>query len=278
MTTTARSWLYVPGHRPELLPKAFASGADAVVVDLEDAVPPGHKAAARTALAGFLDGHTGPRPWVRVNGPTTPWGPDDLATLAGHRPAGLRLSKTEDPEQVRRLADETGLPLWLVVETGLGLERAYALATAHPAVVGMLLGEADLKADLRILDDRGLGWARGRIVAACAAAGKARPVQSVHTRVGDLDGLRASSEDARARGYFGRSVVHPRQVDVVNEVFTPSRVEVERPRAVVDALAASHEAGSSALLDRDGALIDPAVAEQSNRVLELDRRIRAQQA
>lgn len=265
-----RSWLYVPGYRLDRVPKAVHAGADAVVVDLEDAVPPDAKVAARAGIAAAVDaaGEDGPPVWVRINDPAGPWGEADLRTVAGSGIAGIRVPRCHDPVSVARVADRTGLPLQLVVESAAGLLRAPELAAAHPLVAGIGLGEADLSADLRLVDDAGLDWARGWIVAAARAAGLPSPVQSVWTAVGDLDGLRTSSERGRALGFVGRSVVHPRQIPVVHDVYTPSADDVARAARIVRVAEAARARGEVAVLDDDGRFVDPAVVEQARVVLD----------
>jgi citrate lyase subunit beta/citryl-CoA lyase len=250
--------------------KALAASADAVVVDLEDAVPPDQKAAARETARRLSAEGPHERPlWVRVNDPTGPWGADDVDALAGSGLAGLRLPRCEDPDVVREVATRAGLPLQLLLESAAGLARAAELATAHPLVAGLVLGEADLSADLRVTGDDGLAWARGWVVVAARAAGLPSPVQSVYTDVADLDGLRASTERARATGFVGRSVVHPRQIAVVHEVFTPTAAEVAAARAVLTAAARAQRAGEVAVLDDNGRFVDPAVVRRARLVLDL---------
>lgn len=264
--TLARSWLYVPGNRPDRVGKALASRADAVVIDLEDAVPPGAKASARETVRSVASD----KPvWVRVNDVRGPWGEADLDALAGLPLAGVRLPKCEEPSVVRQVGDRLGLPMQLLLESALGVERASELARAHPLVAGIGLGEADLTADLRITDDDTLAGCRFRVVLAARAAGLAAPVQSVWTDVRDLDGLRSSSERARDNGFFGRSVIHPSQVPVVNAVFTPTAEQVQAARALVDALTAAELDGTAAVLDGSGRFVDPAVVEGARRTLAL---------
>lgn len=275
MRGVPRSWLYVPGHRPERVSKALASGADAVVIDLEDAVPRDQKDAARATAAGVAAERAtyleGPRLWVRVNDPAGPWGEADIDAFTGLNLDGLRLPRSEDPEVVREVAERTGLPLQLLLETAAGLARAVELASAHPGVAGLGLGEADLSADLRVTSDEGLSWARGWVVVAARSAGLPSPVQSVFTDVADLAGLRASSEQGRATGFVGRSVVHPRQIPVVHEVFTPTAAQVESAQAVLRTAEQAKAQGEVAVLDAAGRFIDPAVVERARIVLDLAR-------
>ncbi|WP_308282593.1 HpcH/HpaI aldolase/citrate lyase family protein [Pseudonocardia nigra] len=271
MSRIPRSWLYVPGHHPERITKALASSADAVVLDLEDAVPPEQKATARRAVAGAVQrrAEDGPQLWVRINDPVGPWGEADLDSVTGSGVSGLRLPRTEDPDVVREVAERTGLPLQLLLETATGLARATDLAAAHPRVAGLGLGEADLAADLRVTSDAGLAWARGWVVVAARSAGLPSPVQSVWTDVADIGGLRSTSEQGRASGFVGRSVIHPRQIGVVHEVFTPSPAEVQAAREVVRTAQEARARGEVAVLDAAGRFIDPAVVERARVVLDL---------
>lgn len=267
-----RSWLYVPGDRLERVDKALASAADAVVVDLEDAVAPDRKDLARQTVLDLVtqtDATALERLWVRVNTPTNPWGAADLEAVSGLPLAGLRVPRAADPDQVREIADRTGLPLQLIVETAAGLARSVELAGAHPLVTGIGLGESDLGADLRITDDAGLDWARGQIVVAARAAGLPSPVQSVWTAVRDLEGLRASSLRGRALGFLGRSVVHPAQIAPVHDVYTPTSEEVADARSIVAAADAAKERGEVALLDEAGRFIDPAVVDRATVITDI---------
>ena len=271
MSRPPRSWLYVPGHRTERVAKALDSRAEAVVLDLEDAVPPQQKDSARAAVVATLAdrNYGGPALWVRCNAFPSPWAEADLDALAGLDVDGIRVPRAEDPATVRQIAERTGKPLQLILESARGLARAENLATAHPQVAGIGLGEADLSADLRVPSDSGLDWARGWVVVVARAAGLPSPVQSVWTDVGDLEGLRASCERGRAGGFVGRSVVHPKQIPVVHAVFTPSAEEVDSARAVVAAANKAAANGEAAVLDDAGRFIDPAVVARAQVVLDL---------
>lgn len=272
----ARSWLYVPAHRTGLLAKAMAGLADAVVLDLEDAVPAAAKEEARRS-ARLAATQPQPKPlWIRVNPPGSPDGAADLTALAGaggpggdNAVAGIRVPKAEDPAAVAAFADRAGVPLHLLIETALGVENAFPLARCHPLVAVASLGEADLMADLRVRDPSALDWARQRVVVANRAAGLARPPHAVWTDVADLEGLAEDSARARDRGFFGRSVVHPRQIETVNRVFTPTPAEVERARSLLAAGAAQAESGTAAWLDDQGRFVDPAVVTGARWVVDL---------
>jgi citrate lyase subunit beta/citryl-CoA lyase len=251
--------------------KALVAGADAVVIDLEDAVPAERKDAARDLTVALLDDRAaddGLSVWVRINPPGTEAGRRDVAALAGRRLDGLRVPRVDDPEVVREVAERTGARLQLLLESARGLVRARELAEAHELVTGIGLGEADLAADLLVDRDEGLTWARGWVVVAARAAGLPSPVQSVWTDVGDPAGLRASCETGRATGFFGRSVIHPRQIDVVHDVYTPSAEEIAAAEGVVATAAEAAARGEAATLDADGRFVDPAVVARARTVLD----------
>ncbi len=269
MIGRARSWLYVPAHRPELLHKAMTSATDAVVYDLEDAVPPQAK---DTALANAVEAANKPQPkpfWVRINSLETVWGEADIAALTGSGVAGLRIPKATDPAMVSQVADRLGIALHLLVESALGVENAFALVRSHDLVASVSLGEADLLADLRACDASALDWARQRIVLANRAAGLPSPPHSVWTDIADTDGLAIDSETARSRGFFGRSVVHPNQVEPVNRVFTPTAVEVEQAKRLLGSLDDQASVEATAWVDETGRFIDPAVVAQARWLVEL---------
>ncbi|MBO0849600.1 MAG: CoA ester lyase, partial [Pseudonocardia sp.] len=186
MIGLARSWLYVPAHRPELLAKAMAGPADAVVYDLEDAVPADAKVTARRNAVAAV-GAPQPKPlWVRINPLDTPHGRADVDALAGGGVPGVRVPKCDDPAAAARMADRLGVPLHLLVESAAGVENAFALASCHPLVAAVSLGEADLLADLRARTRTALDWVRQRVVVANRAAGLPSPPHAVWTDLSDV--------------------------------------------------------------------------------------------
>lgn len=266
---TPRSWLYVPGHRADRIGKAIDSAADAVVIDLEDAVPvPAKDRALGNALDVLRTAPPDRAIWLRLNAIGSPWLDRELAALAtGPAPAGVRLPKSDDPESVAATAEHLDCPVHAIIESAAGLLAAPRIARCHPRVTGIALGEADLAADLRV-EPEGLAWARGWIVTAARAAGLSSPVQSVWTAVDDPAGLAETSRAGRAQGFFGRSVIHPDQIDIVNSAYTPTAEEQDRARRIVDRAAESMAAGESAVLDENGRFIDPAVVANARVVLD----------
>jgi citrate lyase subunit beta/citryl-CoA lyase len=274
-----RSYLYVPGSDPRRIEKALASEADAVVLDLEDAVAPNRKEEARETVAGFLrSGHEKPI-FVRVNAPGSALAEEDIEAVAGPNLAGLRPPKTESAEAVRRVAQrledlrcEAGIQC--LIESALGLELVFEIARAHERVVGMSLGEADLAADLGVRDDAGLFYARSRLVVATRAAGLPGPVQSVYTNVRDEEGLRRSTEEGKNQGFVGRSAIHPNQLSTINEVFTPTEREVAEAEDLLARLEESAGTGTGAFALEDGGFVDEAVVGSARLTLALARRDR----
>ncbi|CAL9635118.1 (3S)-malyl-CoA thioesterase [Streptomyces sp. enrichment culture] len=270
MTALPLTWLYAPGDRPHVVAKALTSGADVVVIDLEDAVAPDRKAYARAATAELLAGPPAVPVHVRVNTLDGPWGEQDIAALA---PApglcGLRLPKITAPSEVTHVAHRAAsADLYVLLETALAVERAYAIASAHPNLRGIALGEADLQADLGMRDDTGLDWPRSRLVVAARAAGLPPPPQSVHPDTRDLDGLAASCAHGRALGFLGRAAIHPRQLPVIERAFLPTEADIERAETILKAAAA--EQGAQAL--PDGRFVDAAVVTAARHTLSLARR------
>jgi citrate lyase subunit beta / citryl-CoA lyase len=274
-----RSYLYVPGSDPRRIEKALASEADAVILDLEDAVAPNRKEEARTTVAEVLRSEHEKPVFVRINAPDSVLAEEDVEAVAGPRLAGLRLPKTESPEFVRRVAQrlenlgcEAGLQC--LIESALGLEFAFEIARTHEKVVGMSLGEADLAADLGVRGDAGLLYARSRLVAATRAAGLPGPVQSVYTNVRDTEGLRRSTMEGKNMGFVGRSAIHPAQIEVINEVFTPTEEEVAEAKDLLARLEESTGTGTGAFALEDGRFVDEAVVGSARLTLALVRRER----
>lgn len=267
----SRSALYVPGDAPDKLRKALDRGADELIVDLEDAVAPEKKELARDIVATWLDGlpATKVKVWVRINA-----GAErelDIKALAGCELEGFVVAKTETAAEIIELdcqLTEAGSSAKIVplLESANAIFNAREIASA-PRVERLQVGEADLRADVGITpgqDERELLYSRSHVVFASSAAGIAPPIAPVSTEFRDLDALRASTEALARMGFVGRACIHPAQIAVANEVFTPSDEAVEAARFVLDALAA---AGSGVALDGRGRMIDEAVARQARVTL-----------
>ena len=272
-----RSYLYAPGNDPRKIEKALASEADAVVLDLEDAVAPNRKEEARESISDVLRSRPAKPVFVRVNAPGSALAEEDIGAISGPHLSGLRLPKTESAEAVRGVAErletlgcEAGIQC--LIESALGLELAPEISRSHERVVGISLGEADLAADLGVRDEAGLLYARSRVVATARAAGLPGPVQSVYTNVRNTDGLRQSTEVGKNLGFVGRSAIHPAQIPAINEVFTPTEEEVAEAEGLLARLEESAGKGTGAFVLEEGRFVDKAVVESARLTLALARR------
>ena len=264
---SARSVLFAPGNDGRKLESALDSGADVVVADLEDAVPPDEKPVARKLVAEILTGAaTRSVVAVRVNGTDTPFWQDDVRTLADIELGALVLPKAT-PEAVAQVGRE-GPPLLAILETARGLRRAYEVAAA-PRVTALALGAVDLGVEL-LLEPRPDGQeilvARSLLVLDSGAAGLRAPFDVVHLAFQDLEGLEAECRLARSLGFRGKMCIHRAQVEVVNRVFSPTKDELERARRVVEAYDRG-VAGGTGVVPLDGEMVDLPVVERAKQVL-----------
>ncbi|WP_116141693.1 HpcH/HpaI aldolase/citrate lyase family protein [Trinickia diaoshuihuensis] len=274
---TYRSYLYVPAHKPSVVEKAYASEADAIVLDLEDAVPAERKTDARLQAAAVLASGPPKPTYVRVNPASSPWCRDDVEAIAQPSLVALRLPKCDGPEEIRTVAswlDQAQCParIQILIESAYGIETAYQLATASARLDRIGVGESDLRADLQVgVDNLTLEYCRARCVVVSRAAGLAAPIQTVYHTLNDLDGLRESTRRAKAMGFVGRFVFHPSQLPVINEVFTPSEAEVRTARGVLDAVAsaAGEQTASSVYVLPDGRVIAPPLIANARVTLAL---------
>lgn len=264
-----RSFLFVPGARPERFDKALSAGADAVCIDLEDAVPPDQKATARAQTLDWLRAaaHRATPVGLRINGVPTLDGLRDLVALADSpaKPAFLMLPKVVHAEELRIVKEALGAEtpaLWPIVESAGALKEAWTIAAA-PGVEGVLFGGADYSADLGVsMDWEPLFLARSTLAAACARA-SVQLLDVPHIDVKDEDGLAASTRRAKALGFSGRACIHPIQVAVVNAAFSPTETEIAQALRVIAAFEAA--GGAAALLD--GKLIEAPVIRSALRTL-----------
>jgi citrate lyase subunit beta/citryl-CoA lyase len=257
-----RSYLYAPGHNPKLLDRVFDVGADAVVLDLEDAVPAVAKETARAMVAATLE----ERPaWVRVNAVGTQYCAADLEAVASHA-LGIRLPKVESAEAAQWVADRLpGTPVIAAVESARGVLAAAEIASVD-AVQALSIGLVDLNRDLH----SGEGvlptvYARSHLAVVSRAAGLDPPIDSVYPHIDDLQTLREHAEFSRSLGFFGKSVIHPSQLPVVHAVFTYSEEELEWAREVVGAFERS---GGEALRLPNGEFVGAPIADRARRLLE----------
>jgi citrate lyase subunit beta/citryl-CoA lyase len=263
-----RSLLFVPADGGSKLDKAMASGADAVILDLEDSIVPERKDIARAAAMDFLKRASAavqrPRLLVRVNGLDTGMTDDDLDAIVAGKPDAIVFPKAEGAPSVVHLDAKltareaiAGLPegrikvLAQAVETAAGLFAAGTFRNASPRLIGLTWGPEDLSAELGAATNRDAHgdltepYRLARSVCLYAAAAAKLPaIETVYVDFRNSEGLRRDSEAARRDGFTGRLAIHPAQVPVINEVFTPTSVEIDKAKAVVAAFAAQPGAGT----------------------------------
>jgi (3S)-malyl-CoA thioesterase len=261
MATTRpyRSVLYIPGSKERALEKAQTLATDAIIFDLEDAVSPDEKPAARALLVETLaSANFGNRARiVRVNGLDTEWGADDIAAFVGADIDALLIPKVSTPEDLDAVAEMIpNTPLWAMMETALGMLNATAIA-AHPRLAGMVMGTNDLAKELnsRFRADRlpmqaGLGL--------CLLAAKAHNltiIDGVYNAFKDEDGLRAECDQGRDMGFDGKTLIHPAQLEIANTAFAPSEAEVTLAQRQIDAFNAAKAAGQGVAVV-DGKIVE----------------------
>lgn len=268
MNAPPRSYLFVPGDRPERFAKALASAADAVVVDLEDAVAPPAKAAARDAVAALLAAHhVDERIVVRINGEATPWFEADLLLL---RDAGARaamLPKAERIETIARLRSACpGIAVLPLIESARGVLGSQALAAAD-GVQRLVFGTIDYALDMDLTrplaSTVGLDAAGAHLALASRAAARLPPVAGVTVAIDDSAQLHADMQRAMALGFAAKLCIHPKQIAPLHALLAPSAEELAWARRV---LAATAEAGGAAV-QLDGRMIDKPLIERAGRIV-----------
>lgn len=280
-----RSVLYMPGANARALDKARTLDADALILDLEDAVAPDAKVQARTQVAAALrEGGYGRRECiVRVNALDTPWGLDDVRAIAQAGADAVLLPKVESPAQLAALAqalDAAGapadLPLWVMAETPLGFLRLDAIAGGHARVAAIVVGTSDLVKDLHARHtssrDETL-LARSLAVMAARAHGLA-VLDGVHLDLNDDAGLQGACRQGRDQGFDGKTLIHPRQIAAANAAFAPTPEELDTARRRLEAWTAAQAEGKGVAVV-DGALVENLHAQEAERVLALAQAIGA---
>jgi len=286
-----RAALFAPGSKERVIGKALESGADAVIMDLEDSVPVLAKTEARAIVARAIDGAAaggaGPAVFVRTNAAATGMLDDDLAAVVRPGLSAVLMSKVETVEEIRNAAaaldrlEAAGnmrpgtVEIILQIESALGVYRCYDLAIASARVASTCIGTArdgDLQTDL------GCGWsiegtellyARSKVLLDTRAAGKAYPLDGVFSDLNDEQGLIQDSRLSARLGYVGRTVIHPRQIVPVRRAYAVPEQEVIYYQRVVSEFEAVERTGAAAAITVDGKLVDYAMYQRARRVLEL---------
>jgi|SRR5690625_386430 len=264
MSLQPRSYLFVPGSRPERFDKACASGADAVIIDLEDAVGPENKTTAREQMRQWFE--AGNSAYVRINAANTKWFADDCTLLSLPGVVGVMLPKAQDFAAVERVnqVKHNDCQLLLLIETAAGLLAAPTLA-ALTGVSRLAFGSVDFQLDCSIPDDGvGLDFARSSLVVASAAAGLPPPIDGVTTDLDDQAVLLAESKKGKKLGFGAKLCIHPKQIKAVNSCFAPTAEQVQQAQRIVDA---AKQAGSGDAARLDGKLLEKPIVAWAERVL-----------
>ncbi|MET0966276.1 MAG: CoA ester lyase [Nakamurella sp.] len=258
-----RSYLFAPGHHAKLLDRVFRAGADAVMLDLEDAVPADAKAAARSMVAEVLLDRPA---WVRINAARTAWSEADLEAV-GDRALGIRIPKVESPDEVEWVITRApGKPVICAIESARGVLAAQEIA-AVPGVRFLAMGGVDLQRDLNTTGGNlQTLYVRSHLVLASRAAGIEPPIDSVFPLLDDSDGLQEQAEFARSLGFFGKSAIHPKQLAALHRVFTPTEDEIDWAHSVLQGF---EMAGGAGFALPSGEFVDLPVADRARRLLEI---------
>jgi citrate lyase subunit beta/citryl-CoA lyase len=280
-----RSWMFVPGNRDRFIQKAKTSSADAILLDIEDGVLPAEKPDARRMIAAALSQQdAGPRRYVRVNALSTPWFQPDLEAVIVPGIEGICLTKVVKPQDILETASlieglekKRGLEIGKVrilaaIESARGLMNSLAIADAHPRVIGLMFGAEDYALDLglgarREKEAAELLFARSYVVNAAAAA-NVLSIDGVFPNLDDPEGLVADVRQARRLGFTSKSTFNPRQIDVINQVFSPQPGEIEYARKIAAGFRAA-EARGDASVAVGGQLVDRPIVLRALRILEV---------
>lgn len=257
----ARSYLFVPGNRPERFDKACAAGADCVIVDLEDAVPPSEKVTAREAVRHWLSPDH--QVLVRINSADSEWFADDLALCNMPGVAGIVLPKAERFDDLARIMEHGARCVLPLIETAQGMWNAHALAQTN-GVERLMFGSIDFQLDTGIdgeLDE--LLYFRSQLVLVSRVARILAPVDGVTVAINDPQQLHADTQRSRRLGFGGKLCIHPKQVDTVNNCFSPSAEEIAWAKRVLQAAAEAH--GAAVALD--GKMVDLPVIRKAEEVM-----------
>jgi citrate lyase subunit beta/citryl-CoA lyase len=284
-----RTFLFAPGNHPRKVEKSLGLDADAVILDLEDAVAVSQKPATRARVVEALQGPRTCLGYIRVNALDTPFCYGDIHAVVQKGVDGIVLPKVESPAQLecadwlitqleREHELEAGaIDLLPVIETGKGVANLKQICAAPARVRRMSFGAADYSLDMNLRWTRGereMDHARACVAVESRAAGLEAPLDTVFMHLGKLDALRAATELARDMGFQGKLCIHPEQIGVVNEVFTPTGDEIAKARRYVAAFEEA-EASGSASIQVDGYFIDYPIVEKARRTLGIAAQLEA---
>ena len=283
-----RSMLFLPGNTPNMIINGDSLGADSIILDLEDAVSPDEKDAARLLVRSAIErmGFAGVEITVRINSIDTAYWQDDLEAIVPLKPDLIMPPKASSAEDMRTLdayiakvEEKAGIPVGTVkliplIETALGVERAFEIASACPRVTALFLGGEDLTADLRCKRTKAgneIDYARKRLVCAARAAG-VDVYDTPFTDVNDDEGIVVDAEYAKSLGFTGKSAIAPRHVRTINEVFSPTIADIEYAKLVFEAIRIGKLQGKGAVSLR-GKMIDKPIVERARQTLEAAKQL-----
>ena len=279
-----RTMLYIPGNNPAMIQQGGIYGADSILLDLEDAVALNQKDAARSLVRNMMKviNFYDTEVCVRVNHLSTPFGLSDLEEIVPLQPSAIRYPKTESAEEVAELLNiieqienRHGLPhnkmtLHAMIETAMGVQNVFSIASKFSRVDAITIGGQDLTADMNIIytpDGVGIDFARKRIIMA-AKASRIDVIDTVFPDVNDEEGLRKETEYSKKIGFTGKAVINPRQIDIIHEVFTPTEEEIRKAYHIVKEFRTNSAAGIG-VFAIDGKMIDAPVVSRAEYILRL---------
>lgn len=280
-----RSVLYMPGANARALEKARTLPADAIIIDLEDAVAPQEKVAARTqAIAAVNAGGYGFREIaVRINGLSTEWGASDLAAVINSSAQAIAVPKVESVEQVVQIAEQipatTPMAIWAMIETPRGVMNVEQIVQAHPRLNVIVMGTSDLAKDLRVPHTpyrEGLAYSLGRCVVAARSQGLTI-IDGVHLDLEDDKGFSIACEQGRNMGFDGKSLIHPKQVAMANRIYSPTKSAHEHAQQVIEAWKKAQRENSGVVVV-NGKLVENLHVEEARRTIALMQAIEKRSA
>lgn len=289
MERLRRTMLYVPGNNAGMIKDVYIYGSDAIMFDLEDSVSINQKDAARYLVHNGLKSidYGDAETVVRINGLDTPYGMQDLEAMVRAQPDIIRLPKTDTAQdiydvegEISRIERQAGIPegkikLMAAVESALGIINAYDIATASARLVGIAIGAEDFVTNLKTTrspEGIELLVARSQLLMAGRAAG-IDVIDTVYSDINNEEGFRKEVEHIKQLGFDGKSIINPRQIKIVNEVFTPSEKEIEKALRVIEAIEEAEQSGSG-VISLNGKMIDKPIVERARRVIDLAKAAR----
>lgn len=284
MKRLRRTMLYVPGNNAGMIKDVYIYGADSIMFDLEDSVSLNEKDSARYLVYNALKTicYEGAEIIVRINGLDTLYGREDLEAIVRAQPDVIRLPKTETAEdilqverEIERIEKECGIEvgkikLMAAIESALGIINAYAIATSSKRLIGIAIGAEDFVTDMkttRSAEGIELLAARSQLLLAARAAG-IDAIDTVYSDVNNETGFRQEVEHIKQLGFDGKSIINPKQIKIVNEVFTPTEKEIEKSLSIIEAIEEAEKKGSG-VISLNGKMIDKPIVERAKRVLHL---------